>query len=133
MLSAIGAVALLAVLAAGATILLYSHTLDYGFNYDDYVLVRPHGRAEVRGSFHGSWDTTGVMVPFYRPLTVAFHAVRFELLGLDARRHHALSLTLFACCAALVGWLALRITGPASMPPYSTLLTPRCRTRSSRG
>ena len=68
-------------------------------------------RAEVRGSFHGSWDTTWVMVPFYRPLTVAFHAVRFELLGLDARRHHALSLTLFACCAALVGWLALRITG----------------------
>ena len=96
-----------------ATIVLYQHTVDYGFNYDDYVLVRPHSLSEVANSFHGSWDTTGVMVPFYRPVTVAFHALRFELLGLDAERHHLLSLGMFALCAALAGWFVYKMTGRA--------------------
>jgi hypothetical protein len=96
--------------AAAATALLYGHTLGYGFTYDDYVLVRPHTTAEVIRSFYGHWDPTGVMVPFYRPMTVAFNALRFELFGLDSRSHHVVSLSLFACCAALAGWFTSRLS-----------------------
>lgn len=109
-------------LAALGTLLLYGHTLDYGFNYDDYVLVRPHGTGEVVRSFYGHWDPTGVMVPFYRPITVAFHALRFELFGLDSRAHHMVSLVLFASCAVLAGVFARQITGHASAGLLTTVL-----------
>ena len=45
------------------------------------------------------------MVKFYRPLTIVLHAIRFELFGLNAVAHHAMSLALFALAAGLVGWL----------------------------
>ena len=97
--------------ATAATWIVYGHTLEYGFSYDDYILVRPHNVEDVTRSFSASWDTTGVMVPFYRPLTVAFNAIRYELFGLDSRAHHYVSLGLFACCALLTGWLSHRMTG----------------------
>jgi hypothetical protein len=81
--------------AAAATSLLYRSTLHYGFHYDDYYFIKPYTRAEVLATFAGSWDHSGIMVPFYRPLTIAFFAFRFELFGLNAVAHHALSLTLF--------------------------------------
>jgi hypothetical protein len=97
--------------AAAATWIVYGHTVDYGFSYDDYILVRPYSSDEVVRSFGGTWDTTGVMVPFYRPLTVAFNAVRYQLFGLDSRAHHFVSLALFSWCAVLAGWISHRITG----------------------
>lgn len=121
-LDAAGTVVVLIALAALGTSLLYGHTLDYGFNYDDYVLVRPHSAGEVAQSFFGHWDPTGVMVPFYRPITVAFHALRFELFGLDSRAHHMVSLVLFASCAALAGWFARQITGQAAAGLLTTIL-----------
>lgn len=93
------------------TVLLFRHTLGYGFNYDDYHFIRPHTLAEVRDSFWGPWDRTGIEVPFYRPVTVAFYALRFELFALNSEAHHAVSLGLFACVAALAGWLAYRLSG----------------------
>jgi hypothetical protein len=110
------------VLAALSTLALFGHTVEYGFHYDDYVLVRPHAADEVLASFRGNWDTTGVMVPFYRPLTVAFHAARFTAFGLDARPHHALSLALFAACGVLAGWLAFRLTGRPALGAFGTVL-----------
>jgi hypothetical protein len=103
----------LALLAAAAlaTGLLYGHTIGYGFHYDDYAFMRPHTAREVLASFRGSWDRTGIMVPFYRPLTVALHAVRFDLFGLDADAHHRVSLILFSLAASLAGLFAARATG----------------------
>ena len=108
----VGPVALV-VLAAVVTWLVHRETLHYGFEYDDYYFLRPHTLAEVLATFHGPWDVGGVMVKFYRPLTVVLHAIRFELFGLNAPAHHAVSLTLFAVAASLVGWLAYRLTGRA--------------------
>ena len=89
-------------------VLIHGQTLRYGFNYDDYYFLRPHSRDQILDSFHGSWDTTGVMVPFYRPLTVAFSAARFEIFGLNAVAHHALSIAAFALAALLTGWIVYR-------------------------
>jgi hypothetical protein len=95
------------------TLLVHGDTLHYGFNYDDYYFMRPHSREQVVASFHGPWDDTGVMVKFYRPLTVAFSAARFELLGFNAVAHHTVSLALFGCAALLVAWLVERCTARA--------------------
>jgi len=119
LLSRFSARRLAAALVVGAlagllTFLVYRETLHYGLDYDDYHFLRPYSTAEVLASFHGPWDLSGVMVKFFRPLTVAFSAVRFELFGLNAVAHHAMSLTLFALAAVLVAWLTHRATSRAS-------------------
>jgi hypothetical protein len=102
--------AVLAGVAATVTILLYRVTLEYGFDYDDYHFVRPYSDSEVVAAFHGPWDTTGIEVPFYRPLTVAFFAARFEWFGVNSHAYHELNLTLTAIAAALAGWIAWRLS-----------------------
>jgi hypothetical protein len=96
--------------AACATFLQHGQTLHYGFHYDDYHFVRPFPRSEIAAAFHGPWDPAGIEVPFYRPLTIVFYALRFEVLGLNAVAYHTLSLALFACAAALCGWIVFRFT-----------------------
>ncbi len=54
------------------------------------------------------------MVSFYRPLTVAFHAVRFELFQFDPWRYHALSLLLFGIGAALMASVVHAMTRSAA-------------------
>ena len=77
-------VAGLALLSACLSLILYRHTLVYGFDYDDYHFVRPYSVQDVLDTFHGPWDASGIEVPFYRPLTIAFFALRFEAFGLNA-------------------------------------------------
>ncbi len=98
----------LGILASAA---VYWPTIGYGFAYDDYYLVRPHAFEDVRHAFVGSWYPHDVMVPFYRPLTVAFHAARFALFHFDPRPYHGVSLLLFGMVAALVGLIAWRVVG----------------------
>jgi hypothetical protein len=109
----LGVAAGLAAFAAIGVWLLFRATLDYGFHYDDYGFVRPYRSADVLAAFSGPWDPSGIQVPFYRPLTIAFYAARFELLGLNSYAHHALSLILFALAAALAGLFAWRVTRSA--------------------
>jgi hypothetical protein len=101
-------VACLTLLSACLSLILYRHTLVYGFDYDDYHFVRPYASKEVLATFHGPWDASGIEVPFYRPLTIAFYALRFEALGLNAVAHHQLTLALFVIAATLAGWIAFR-------------------------
>jgi hypothetical protein len=98
---AISALALLGSLA------VYGKTASYGFSYDDYHFVRPFSSAEVFGAWHGSWDASGIEARFYRPLTTAFMALRFEVFGINATAYRWLTLGMFAAAAALCGvWVA---------------------------
>lgn len=99
--------------------LVYGETRHYGFHYDDYYFLHPHSSAEVLASFHGPWDVTGVMVKFYRPLTVALSAARFEIFGFNAVAHHTASLLMFALAAALFAWLACRLLDRAIAVPLA--------------
>ncbi|HET7218049.1 MAG TPA: hypothetical protein VFJ02_08365, partial [Vicinamibacterales bacterium] len=104
--------ALVAATAALATLLVFlvhGETRDYGFDYDDYYFLHPHTMDEVLASFHGPWDVTGIMVKFYRPLTVVLAALRFEVFGLNSVAHHTASLVMFAIAATLFAWLAFRL------------------------
>lgn len=111
MISVTGAgVAVVLFVAAILTALLYRQTLEYGFDYDDYHFIRPFTSADVARAFHGPWDAAGIETPYFRPLTVAAFAARFELLGLNSRAHHAVSLGLFAVAAALAGAFLWAVT-----------------------
>ena len=113
---------LLAATAAAATFLIYSRTLGYGFDYDDYHFIHPYTPADVERAFRGPWDAAGIELPYYRPLTIAFFAARFELLGVNSAAHHALSLMLFAVAVFLVGWFVFRITASAGAALLAALL-----------
>jgi hypothetical protein len=53
-------------LSAGLNVFLFQHTIGYGLDYDDYYFVRPYTLAQLAETFRGSWDDSGIMVPFYR-------------------------------------------------------------------
>ena len=91
--------------------LLYSHTLAFGFDYDDYHFVRPFSRADLAAAFRGPWDSSGIELPYYRPLTIAAYAARFAWFGINSPAHHAASVAAFAIAAALAGFVAWGFTG----------------------
>ena len=115
-----GALSLLA-LAGLTTLFVHGETVRYGFDYDDYYFLRPHAAEDVIASLHGPWDLTGVMVKFYRPLTVAFSALRFELFGLNAVAHHTVSLAFFTLAAVMSARLVHRVTGRMTGAILATL------------
>ena len=90
-----------ALLAVALTSILYGVTVGYGFHYDDYHFVRPYTLHEVADTFHGPWDKSRIETAYYRPLTIALYALRFAVLGLNARANHVLSLAMFAAAATL--------------------------------
>jgi hypothetical protein len=115
----LGLALLLLLTAAISTLAVHHQTLSYGFDYDDYHFIHPYSRADVSHAFHGPWDAAGIERPYYRPLTIAFYAARFEVLGINATAHHALSLLLFALAATLTGWFVLGL----SRSPAAAVLT----------
>lgn len=84
-------------------------TVSYGFYYDDYHFVRPYSAAEVLAAFYGPWDANGIELPYYRPLTIALYAARFQLLGLNSAAYHLCSLAMFSVAATLFAIFAQRV------------------------
>ena len=117
----LGLALLLLLTASIATLAVHRQTLSYGFDYDDYHFVHPYSRADVFRAFHAPWDAAGIERPYYRPLTIAFYAARFEIFGINATAQHALSLVLFGAVAMLAGWFVLRLSGSAAMAVLTIL------------
>ena len=84
------------------TVLIYHNILNYGFDYDDYHQIRPYMITQVIHSFYGTWDSTGIERDFYRPLSVTFYAIRFELLKYNTFLYHLLSIVMFAIVSSLL-------------------------------
>lgn len=101
----------LALAVAALTAALYGRAWQFGWHWDDYHQVRPYRASEVAAALHGSWDPLGPEASFFRPLTVAWFALRFWLFGFAAPAYHATSLLLLAVCALLAGSLLVRLTG----------------------
>ena len=108
----LGLALLLLLTASIATLAVHRQTLSYGFDYDDYHFVHPYSRADVLRAFHAPWDAAGIERPYYRPLTIAFYAARFQIFGINATAQHTLSLVLFGAAARAKLWFS----------PFSVLL-----------
>jgi hypothetical protein len=102
---------LLALIAAAGALTVYAQTIGYGFRWDDYHMVHPWTMKELLRVLHSQWDPTKVEVPFYRPVTDWFYALRFELFGWNGAAQHALSVLGIAVCAWMTGRFVLRETG----------------------
>jgi hypothetical protein len=101
----------LALIAAVGALAVYAQTIGYGFRWDDYHMVRPWTWKELFRVLHGQWDPTKVEVPFYRPVTDWFYALRFELFGWNGAAQHAMSVIGVAACAWMTAKFVLRETG----------------------
>jgi hypothetical protein len=89
---------------------VYLHTIDFGFNYDDYHVVRPWTWSEAAQVLRGSWDPTRIEVPFYRPVSAWWYALRFHLFGLNAPAQRFVTLAGMIVCAVLTGLYVWRDT-----------------------
>ena len=114
-------VVFLSTLALVGTLSVYGRTASFGFSYDDYHFVRPYTSAELVGAWSGSWDPTQIESPFYRPLTTAFMALRFEVFGINAAAYRWLTLSMFAAAAALCGLWIFRVAGSTCAAVLGTL------------
>ncbi len=99
------------VLCGAAVFLQFWPVTSFGFVYDDYHFLRPYDLTDVLRAFHGTWDPAGIEPPFYRPLTVALYAARFEIFGLNEVAHHLVGLLAFAFIGSMAAMLAWRVTG----------------------
>src|SRR6478672_8394289 len=97
------------VLLLVGTIALYAQTAHFGFvNYDDpdYTTGNPHVRAGL--ILAGvAWAFTHSFAGNWFPLTWISHMLDVSLFGLDAGRHHLMSVVIHASAAVLL-YLALR-------------------------
>jgi len=102
-------------LVAFLSVLLYLPTLEYGFVWDDTLLIRDNpvlaksGLAQVltRPFWFGTEDPGGPAASYYRPLASASFRLDYRLAGLNPGYFHFVNTVLAALCAvavALIVW-----------------------------
>jgi len=93
---------LLAVAAIVCVAATHAVVLSFGFRYDDYMMLRPFGDADVRQALTNSWGPIGGgQDSYYRPITALYLGGLFQVFGLHAWPMHLVSLVELA----VVGWL----------------------------
>lgn len=114
------ATAVIALVASLVVTCAYAGSGPLGFIWDDYLLLRPRPWAELLQVWRGSWDTTGIVPVFYRPLAVWSDAAAFTLLGFNETALRAVALIEWA----IGGWLiGLFVRREASSLPIGALAT----------
>lgn len=74
-----------------------------GFFWDDYLLLRPRPWSELLRVWHGSWDQTGIVPAFYRPLAVWTDTAAFAVFGFNEPALRACALLELAVGSWLIG------------------------------
>lgn len=98
----------IAAASAASVALIMVGTFHYGFHTDDYFMLRPHSAAELVRVWRGTWDTGGVWVPYFRPLSQWANEATFALAGYSAPLVSAVVAIELAVLAWLVGLFVLR-------------------------
>ena len=107
--------ALLAFVIVALTLAVYAPVTRHPFiHIDDYGYVVNNSHIQ-----HLDWDTvkwsfTSFHYANWDPLSWLSHALDIQFFGLDAGRHHEVSLLLHAMNAVLLFWLLLQATGYAA-------------------
>ena len=113
---------LLLLLSIFATAIVHGRTLGFDLTVYDYYLLHPWSLSTLGSAWHGSWDSTGVTEPFYRPLTAMNHAALFYLFGLNARAMFVVSLAESALVTWLLALVVLRERGSVRLASVAALL-----------
>lgn len=82
----------LPLILAACAVLFYWQVLSYGLWFDDYMDLRPWGKADAWRALTGAWSVQGWQDPYHRPLSSLLTFLLFELFGLNTRALHATSL-----------------------------------------
>lgn len=101
--------------AAAAIAVLATHAvvLTFGLRYDDYMMLRPLGSADIHQVLTGNWGPVGdFQDAYYRPITALYHAGLFDAFGLRAWPMHLVSLIELWLVACLTGLFVWRDAGP---------------------
>lgn len=83
-------------------------SLGFGWNWDDYHLIRSFTGQELARVFTGTWDVDGLETDGFRPLTVAFNHFRYTLVGEHPAGQRLLLLAMMAGLLWTVGWVCLQ-------------------------
>lgn len=104
--------------------LLYSNTLSNGFVMDDGAVITDNvtvqkGLAGIRELFNQSsvYGSTKDNYGSYRPLTMTFFALEWELFGRNSSRYHLVHILLYAICC-----MAVFLTLKSLLKDYHPLL-----------
>ncbi len=119
-----GAAAILALVLASGTLLLYAPVLGFGFvRYDDfeYVATDPHVSQGLTWANAG-WAMTAFHVGNWHPLTLLSHMADVSFFGLRPGAHHAVNALLHALNAALLFLLLRGATGRAAPAALASAL-----------
>ncbi len=81
---------------------------------DDFLAGRPWTAAEVRATWHGSWNQGGDADHHYRPMTALYYAAAFDLFGWNTTARHGVSLAELALAAWLLALFVARERGAAA-------------------
>jgi len=103
--------ALVALLAAGATALVHHGVVNLPLINDDYLVLRPWSRAELLSTLTGTWDPYRFNEVYHRPLAALIQAAQFWAFGVNAKALHLVSLAGVAAIAWLLGVFVKRETG----------------------
>jgi protein O-mannosyl-transferase len=108
---------------AAVTFAAYEPTLHNGFvNYDDnlYITENPH----ITGGITTDsviWALTQPHDYMWHPLTTLSHMLDCQLFGLNAPRHHFVSLLFHITNALLIFWIFTNLTDSTSSPQAGTI------------
>lgn len=112
----------IAIVAILAVALTYFDAARLGFFWDDYLILRPRPWTELLRVWHGSWDTTGIVPLFYRPLAVWTDTAAFTLLGFDERWLRLTALVELGLGAWLVGLFVYREAASVWLGAFASAL-----------
>ena len=85
--------------AVAAVVVLYGRAWRFDLHCDDLIVIRPWSAGELAAVWHGTWEPQHAWAVFFRPLAAWFYAGSFELFGVRAEAHLALSLALLILVA----------------------------------
>jgi hypothetical protein len=90
-------------------VVLSNRSLNYPWYGDDFHLVRNFSGSEITQALRGNWDKDGIETPGYRPLTVAFNALRTRMFNESVVSHRLFQIALLAAYLAVASIVAINL------------------------
>lgn len=108
--------------ATAAVAVLYGRAWRFDLQCDDLLMIRPWSPAELAGVWHGTWEPQHTLAVFFRPLASWFFAGTFDLFGVHAAAHLALSLVLLTLVVFALALFVARESGSSPLGALTAVI-----------